>query len=277
MRKALSFIVAVAVLALGIISSCSKSSSTPDPCAGITIGVTGTTTNATTGQTNGSITTTATGGSGITYSLNGGASQSSGLFSNLAAGSYTVSAKSSEGCSGSASFVVGSNSPCPGVTITVSTATTSSTPCSSPNGAITVTATGSTGFTYSLNNGTFQSSNIFNNIAVGSYSIVAKDANGCSQSGSAVVAASPAGSKFAAVKQVMLSFCAISGCHIAPGAQNGLDFSMDCTIVSTRDRIKARAVDGTSGFMPPPPRSPLSAADKQKIIDWINAGGAYAN
>lgn len=261
--------------------SCSKSTgggTVTNPCAGITITVTATIISANTGQSNGSIDATASGGTGFTYSLNGGVSQSAGLFSNLAAGTYSVAAKSSTGCSGSAQFVVGSINACSGVTITVSATTITATPClSTPDGSITVSASGSTGFTYNLNNGTFQSSNVFNNLAAGSYSLIAKDVNGCSQSTSATVGATPAGIKYTDVKQVLLSFCAISGCHIAPNPQNGLDFSIDCTIIANKDLIKARAVDGIPTFMPPPPSTQLSTINKQKIVDWINAGGRYTN
>ncbi|MBS1757866.1 MAG: hypothetical protein JSU03_11350, partial [Bacteroidetes bacterium] len=49
--------------------------------------------------------------------------------------------------------------------------------------SITATATGGTAaYTYKLNNGSYQASNIFNNVASGSYTITVKDAKGCTQS-----------------------------------------------------------------------------------------------
>jgi hypothetical protein len=52
----------------------------------------------------GSIAVTATGGSGsFQYSINGGVLQSSAIFSNLAAGAYTVSVKDTENCETTAS------------------------------------------------------------------------------------------------------------------------------------------------------------------------------
>jgi hypothetical protein len=51
--------------------------------------------------------------------------------------------------------------------------------------SITSTATGGTSpYTYALNNGAYQSSNIFSNVASGSYSVVLKDVNGCLKSSS---------------------------------------------------------------------------------------------
>jgi len=80
---------------------------------------------------------------------------------------------------------------------------------------------------------------------------------------------STAGPKFTAVKSVIASSCALSGCHASPSNTGGLNFESNTGIISSGSRIKARAVD--LGTMPP--TGPLSTADKAKITDWINAGG----
>ena len=67
--------------------------------------------------------------------------------------------------------------------LTIVSAVKSAITCSgSPDGKITVTASGGTGtYQYSKDNGTsFQSSNVFTGLASGLYSIVVKDANDCS-------------------------------------------------------------------------------------------------
>ena len=114
MRKNLlhSFILVSAIS--GVYFSCSKGGDSggggynppPNACAGVTVAVTATTTGANTGQSNGSIAATATGGTGFTFKLGSGAYQTSGTFGNLAAGSYTITAKNNAGCEGSASFTV---------------------------------------------------------------------------------------------------------------------------------------------------------------------------
>lgn len=87
------------------------------------------------------------------------------------------------------------------------------------------------------------------------------------------------GPLFTAVKAVVQTNCAVSGCHAGSSPQNGINFADDNTIVNQKARIKVRAVDnaGTANQMPPPPAAPLSTADQQKITNWINAGGAIVN
>ncbi|HVE61069.1 MAG TPA: hypothetical protein VNA26_04575 [Chitinophagaceae bacterium] len=175
--------------------------------------------------------------------------------------------------------------PCSGITVSV-TATITNATSGQSNGSITASATGGSGFTFSINNGTFQSSGTFNNLAAGTYTITAKNSNNCTGSAQFTVASSgtgacsgTAGPLFTAVKAVVQTNCAVSGCHDAQTAQNGINFSLDCTIVEQGASIKARAVDqaGTGTQMPPPPRAALSAADRQKITDWLAAGGRFTN
>lgn len=189
MKKTNSLVILLLVFVSGIIvNACSKGGSsggggTPNPCSGVTITVTATLTAPSTGSSNGVIAATASGGStAFTYSINGGAFQSSGNFSGLAAGTYTVVAKNADGCSGSASFTLVANNPCAGVTIAVNGTTVNPTAAGAGNGSISATATGSSGFTFSLNGGTFQASGNFTGLAAGSYTVTAKDGNGCTGS-----------------------------------------------------------------------------------------------
>lgn len=241
-----------------------------------TITLTATPTNATgPTATNGSIAASATGGATPhTFSKNGGTTfQATGTFTSLAVGTYQIVAKDANGCLSNVSNVTISST-CP--TLTASGVSTGSDKCANNTGTITITAGGSTGFTYNLNNGAYQASNLFSQLANGSYTIGVKDANGCTTTSTASVAIAPAGSLFSAVKAVLATNCAVPGCHSLPAPQNGLNFADDCTIVAQKDRIKARAVDANPSQMPP--SGPvLSATDKQKIVDWINAGGKHSN
>lgn len=246
----------------------------PNPCAGITINVTGTVTNpSTVGGTNGSIVASATGSTGFTFNINGGTFQATGTFNNLAAGNYTIVAKDGNGCTGSTVFTLTNPNPCAGVTITVNNTATGNTPCEANNGSITASATGgAAGYTYSLNGGAFQVSNIFGSLGPGNYTITAKDANGCTgTSSSTTISNLAAGPLFSAVRTVLQNNCV--GCHNNAQSEGGMNWTVDCNIVMFKDRIKARAVD--AGTMPP--TGALSLADKQKITDWINAGGRFSN
>ncbi len=149
------------------------------------------TTTTSCGSSNGQILVAAGGGNGgpYTYSLNGGAGQASGSFTNLSAASYTITATAG-GCSASTVVVV-NNQGGPALTLPVNKQNVS---CyGTSDGAITLAATGGTGnLQYSINGGsTFQSSPSFPNLAAGTYSVFVKDAPGC-LSGSVVVISEPA-------------------------------------------------------------------------------------
>jgi hypothetical protein len=168
--SAFFYVLYVITLIIIINFSCGKGSNPPaDPCSGVTVSVNGSSTPASTSSArDGSISITASGGSGFTYSVNGGAFQSSATFSGLAAGSYSVTAKTSDGCSGTTSVTVSvAPNPCAGITISVTGSSNNPTSTTTNNGSITASASGSSGFTYSLNSGAFQASGTFNNLRVG--------------------------------------------------------------------------------------------------------------
>lgn len=128
------------------------------------------------GQANGVITITATGGTGaLSYSLNGGAYQSSNTF-NVAAGNYTVDVRDANNCQ-----VTVSNINVTEPAILSATATTSNATCDGgPDGTITITVAGGTSpFEYSLDGNNYQSSNVLN-VRPGTYDYVTvRDAKGC--------------------------------------------------------------------------------------------------
>jgi SprB repeat len=269
------------LLVIFLIYSCSKSSggsnpSPPDPCAGVSITVSGTVVNpSSAGANDGSITATAAGGSGLSFNINGGSFQASGNFTGLGPGSYTITAKSSNGCTGSTAFTLTGPNVCTGVAITVSNAVTNNSPClSAASGSITVTPGGGTGpYTFRLNGGTFQSTNIFSGLTAGFYTITVKDANGCTGSSNATVSDFPAGALFLAVRTVLQNNCV--SCHNSTVSEGGMNWTVDCNIVTFKDRIKIRAVDGNPS--PMPPTGFISVSEQQKIINWINAGGKFSD
>ena len=280
MRKISLTLLCFAVATLVLINSCSKGgggSPTPpsNPCTGVTVTVTGAVGDASApAATDGSITATATGGTGITYSINGTTFQSSGTFNNLAPGNYTITAKTSAGCSGSKQFTVATNpGACAGVNIVVTATPTTATPCGPANGTLTVGATGSTGFTYSINGTSFQASGSFTGVAAGAYTVTAKDVNGCTGTTTVSVNNAAQGPLFAAVRTLLDNNCV--SCHNNTIANGGMNWTVDCNLVANKERIKARAVDNNPTSMPP--TGPLAQGDKDKITAWINAGGRYTD
>jgi gliding motility-associated-like protein len=134
----------------------------------------------------GVITVTASGGTGTySYSLNGGIIQSSNVFSGLPADTYLVTVYDTNNCSANAPAVVISNPPL------LTLAATASTQVSCHNGSdgvITAFATGGTGsYSYSLNGGPIQSSNVFNGLPAGTYNLTVYDENNCSATNSTII------------------------------------------------------------------------------------------
>jgi len=251
------------------LTSCSKGGNdpNPDPCAGKTIVITATpSASVGCGAPNGSITVTATGSSGFQFKLNAsGTYQSSGIFNGLSAGTYTVFAKDAAGCEKSQPATVTAT----GTGFTINAVPSVTSGCGSSDGAITVTATGSTGFQYKLGAaGTYGSANTFNNLAEGSYTVFVKDAGGCESSQTVSVISGSPGTKFSAVRTLLNAKCI--GCHSGPSPAAGKDWTVNCTVVANKNLINNRAV--VVGDMPQGGPT-LSASEKQIITDWINAGG----
>ena len=138
------------------------------------------TTNTTTcpGATDGTITVTPTNPGTYTYVITpGGTSNTTGTFTGLATGSYSVTATGAIGCSFTVSNINVTNGPAP-----TGNATTNTTSCpSATDGTITVTPTNPGTYTYVLTpGGTTNTTGTFTGLAVGTYSVTATSAIGCS-------------------------------------------------------------------------------------------------
>jgi len=90
-------IIGLSLLLITLFSSCKKDTPTPN-CTGVTISVNSSQLDPTNCQSNGSITLTATPNGIYTFSINNGPYQSSNVFNNLSAGTYTFIAKNADGC-----------------------------------------------------------------------------------------------------------------------------------------------------------------------------------
>jgi gliding motility-associated-like protein len=157
---------------------CASASIPVTVAAGTTLTATATSTaTACVGVNNGSITVTPTnGGAPYQYSLDGGANQSSNVFTGVSAGSHNIVVTDNFGCI-SAPFSVTVSA---GTALTATT-TSTSTACAGVNsGSITVTPTnGSAPYQYSLDGGTNQASNLFTGVSAGPHTIIVRDNFGC--------------------------------------------------------------------------------------------------
>jgi len=141
------------------------------------------------------------------------------------------------------------------------------------NGTISITYPAGDTITYSLNAGAYQASPNFTNLASGNYVVTVKNQKGCSDT--AQITILNYGPKYALVKQIVNGYC--GPCHLNGTSNGGKNFDTDGNIISSWDRIKARAVDNVPSQMPILPNSPLTIIDKQKITDWVNAGHLQSN
>ncbi len=124
---------------------------------------------------NGSIQLRPSGGvPGYTYSLDDVTYQAGSSFTGLAAGNYTGWVKDVNGCKASVNVTVGTN------TLSAFGYPVAASNCASSDGSIQLFRVGGVGpYTYSLDNITYQGSNVFTGLTPGNYDGYIKDAAGC--------------------------------------------------------------------------------------------------
>ena len=134
------------------------------------------------GGNNGTASASATGGIGnLTYSWTGGGGNAA-VANNLTAGTFTVTATDSIGCTGFATIQI--TQPTDSISAVVNTTPTA---CGSITGSATIIASGGTGnLTFSWSNGGATTSTI-NNIGAGIHSVTITDSLGCTKTVSGTV------------------------------------------------------------------------------------------
>lgn len=132
------------------------------------------------GANDGTITLTGNGGTApYGYSIGVGAPNATGIFTNLAPGTYNYSVADASACPSTGSITIAAGPNCCIMTNTVaSTDPLCNDPC---GGTITLTQTdGAAPVQFSIDNGvTFQNNGNFTGICSGTYNIFIEDANGC--------------------------------------------------------------------------------------------------
>jgi len=130
------------------------------------------------GANTGILTVSGTGGTGpYMYSLGSGSYQSSGTYTDLAAGTHTVTVQDANLCT--FTLTIDILQPAAAVAGAI-TAQTNVSCKDGANGSVTVSGSGGTApYEYNFSGGTFQVSGTFSGLAAGSYTVVVRDANLC--------------------------------------------------------------------------------------------------
>ena len=147
------------------------------PPNGITASITSQTNVSCAGETNGSATVTASGGTApYTYSWNTSPAQTTATITNLAAGTYIVTSTDNAGC-----FVLDTAIITEPLKLTASITNQVNFDCvTGTNGSVTVAgADGTPGYKFSLDGGTYQPGGSFINLAPGKYTVTVQDTNNC--------------------------------------------------------------------------------------------------
>lgn len=210
------------------------------------------------GLQNGSFEVIASGGAGAyKFSVNNGTLQSSGEFTSLGAGTYSVTVVDEKNCSATLDVQIGNKD---GVNVE---ATSTDAGCKTNNGRIEAEAlNGTPPYTFKLNAGAFQTGGTFTGLSSGAYTLTAKDASGCEASITLVV---DSGISFASdISSIIQTNCAISGCHA--GTQSP-DFRVFKNIQDNAARIKTQ----TSTRAMPVGRT-LTQNEIDMIGCWVDDG-----
>jgi gliding motility-associated-like protein len=136
-------------------------------------------THASCGNTNGSIQVNAYGGTApLQYAINSSAFQTTGNFSNLAQGNYTLHVLDAHNCIRDSLITIQAIS-----LVSVNNVTLTQPLCSTNTGSFVVSGIGgTTPYAYSVNGAAYTSNSTFTSLQGGSYTITIKDANGCTAS-----------------------------------------------------------------------------------------------
>ncbi|MBO9703885.1 MAG: SprB repeat-containing protein, partial [Sporocytophaga sp.] len=124
-----------------------------------------------------SITTPTGGVAPYEFSMNGGAYQSSGSFTGLVAGTYTLSIRDANACV----VALATQTITEPALLSASVSKTDVLCNGASTGAISITtpAGGIAPYEFSMNGGTYQSSGSFTGLAAGTYTLSIRDANAC--------------------------------------------------------------------------------------------------
>lgn len=268
MKKHSQFAV-LSLLALSI--SCTNEDAKPDCDGSLSIITNSTTPSTTCSPANGSITVSATGGEApYQFSLNGGARQSSGTFSALSGGEYTITVFDAKNCEDEISNVEIADNTDLELTATAGP----DTQCLTDNGTITLVGSGgATPYLYKINSGAYSAQTDYADLESGTYNATIKDDNGCEVTKAVTVQRGNTNISFSGViKPIISTNCATnSNCH-GSGVTARPDFTDDNNIKAKASQIKSLTASGEM-----PKNGSLTANEKAQIACWVDDGAPITN
>ena len=194
----------------------------------------------------------------FSYSINGIDFQENNVFTDLAAGNYTITARSAAGCLTSIDTTITNE------TNVVLSIITNDSGCGSNNGEIQASTT-EAGFTFSIDGVNFQNSGNFTGLNMGSYTVTARNSEGCDIS--QIVKISSGISFENTVSEIINTNCAIANCH-GSGGSNSIKFLTLGDIKQRAGKIKTRV---NNKSMPPGDRS-ITQQEIDQISCWVDDG-----
>ena len=214
------------------------------------------------GQPSGSVTLAATGSKGqVRYQLGDSTFQTSASFGSLPPGSYRFTAQDEAGCTATTTVTL------PGDEVNLAvTATVAPSPCLESEGRVTLEVAGGTPpYQYRLDTARFVDGPAFTELSPGPYTVSVQDAEGCATQVEVLI---PSGISFEAVRNIITTNCAVTGCHAAGGRNP--NFELKENILANAERIRERTGEGS---MPPSSSGrSLTEAEIAQIACWVHDG-----
>lgn len=215
------------------------------------------------GESLGEIEVSVNGDGEYEYSLNDSDFSGDNIFSELSVGNYRIQAKvANSNCVSDEIEVSIENED----GIQISLVEKSNSNCGGNTGNIVVGQEGGVEpIEYMINNNEAQDSPEFTSLSSGTYTVSARDANGCEAEISGIEILTNI-SFSNDIKPIISANCAVSGCHNGTQSPN---FTIDENIFQNASRIKTRT---GSGAMPPAGRPDLTNDEIQAIACWVDDG-----
>jgi len=188
----------------------------------------------------GTISVTASGGEGVyDFNINGGEYGTNNQFDKLAPGSYTVTVKDVNNCKQSVLIDIGAANS----NLDASTSIQAQSQCDTPNGSVTLNASGgSSPYQFQFEGGGFSATSTFSGLMHGQYTVIVKDASDCQKVVSVVVPRGNFGISYS--KEIVPIFdtkCNLDGCHGA--GTGGRDWTNFSNVKRQAGSIKARTAN----------------------------------